>query len=461
MKSENQLVLEQKQKLIVTTELKQAFLILQMPAIELAAYLKEEVLNNPVLEIVENEDRIDEEDYISPDQKEEKEEWLEEYLHFSDEYLEKGPVKDKLTEYSYENYITKIPDLKEELRLQLYCMTESKPERRIGEFLIENIDQNGYLSLTLKEAAQLLKVAEDEVEKVLKIIQTFDPPGVGARNLKECLLLQLDALGEASFLAKTIICDFLDEVAERQYNKIATKLYLPEEEIKDAVTLIRSLNPRPGLKYGGDAYTSYIATDVIFEKEKDKYLVFINDSILPRLYINPVYRCLLSSSACDAQTKKFIEDKINSAFWMLKNVEKRRLTLYRVAECLAQVQKDFLDKGVNYLRKLTLKEVAQVLNVHESTVSRAIANKYAATPQGIVSLKRFFASGVKTESGTVSQAFVKKKMAELIAAEDKDHPLSDQEIADLLSLSGFTVSRRTITKYRKELGLTSARGRKK
>ncbi|NPV42690.1 RNA polymerase sigma-54 factor [Koleobacter methoxysyntrophicus] len=457
------LSLEQTQKLIMTPELRQAITILQLSSIELAEYIEQEILNNPVLEIKEEES---EKDYQEKDLKTEEVEkgeidW-EEYFQDSSDlgYIRNYNEQDR-EEYSYENFVTKAPTLQEHLMFQLHLSLLPKRYEKIGEFLIGSLDKNGYLTCATKDIADILKVDVNEVEEVLGLIQTFDPPGVGARNLQECLLIQVYQKGIKNHNLELVITNYLNELAQARYTKIADSLNITLKEVQEIKDIIQSLEPKPGRNFQ-DSDIQYVIPDAVIEKVGDEYIVIINDTTAPRLTINNYYKELLSSESKESSISKFLTNRLESALWLIKSIEQRRMTLYKVVKSIVDVQREFFDKGVRYLKPLTLKDIADMIGVHESTVSRATNGKYVQTPRGVYELKFFFTSGIDNVSGnTTSSECVKRMLKDIIADEDPYNPYSDQKIADLFKQKGIVVSRRTIAKYRDELNIPPSTKRKR
>lgn len=451
--------LEQTQKLIMTPELRQAIVILQLSTLELADYIQQELEENPILElredpenlVLEGGEEVDDFDF----------DWTEYFADGSDLGYVRVPYEKK-EGHLQENYpAADGQSLHDYLLLQLKLALKDSLELTIGSFLIGNIDQNGYLKISLKEAASCLKVHPGQVWRVLEIIQRFDPPGVGARDLVECLLLQLRQYRDIPAGTEKIIRHFLADVAEGRLAKIARQLGLSLSEVQTAVDFIRKLDPKPGRTFGSHRDVRYVIPDVIVERVGSDYVVLINDIAAPRLGINPHYQALLRQEACDSQTRKFIEDKLNAAAWIIRSVEQRRLTLYRVVSCIVEEQREFLERGIKYLKPLTMRQVAERVGLHESTVSRATANKYVQTPQGLFELKFFFTSGVAKRDGVAAAESIKKLIAEAVTREDPSSPLTDQQLTHLLQQQGIQISRRTVAKYRDELGIPAASKRKR
>lgn len=465
-----ELNIEQTQKLIMTPELRQAITVLQLSSLELNAYIQQQLQENPLLELREDdyEQSREEEGDVLPgkDESSRKEfdvDW-EDYFHDSSDLgmTGRGGVEEQ-PEYSVENFLTRVPTLADHLLFQLSLQNCSEEERAIGEYLIGNIDDNGYLRCSIQDAAQFLGTAEEKVEEVLALIQTFDPPGTGGRNLRECLMIQVKQLGIEDDLLIRVIDRHLEDLARGKFSKMAQVLDVPLQEIQRVADIIKTLDPKPGRKFGGAEGVRYIVPDVVVEKVDGEYIVLVNDVMYPRIHINSAYRSVLSREKnCDSGIRRFVEKKLNAAMWLIRSIEQRRLTLYKVARCLVDLQRDFLDYGVKHLKPLNLKQVAEIVGLHESTVSRATSNKYIQTPQGVFEMKYFFSTGLSDLSGSmVSSESIKKMIAELVAAEDPRNPLNDQRISEILYEKGIKISRRTVAKYRDELGIPPIRMRKR
>lgn len=460
------LKLSQTQKLVMTPELRQAITILQLSTLELDQYIEDQLLENPLLDVGEDDPKVDEVE----DKTEEKEDSNTDDSIDWDEYFQdeanSTPIRvqreQKEEGTGYENFVSSTPTLQDHLMMQLHVSSVSKTILKIGEFLIGNIDKNGYLSITTKEVAKILKVDEDEVEEALKIIQTFDPAGVGARNLTECLLIQIDQRGIDAPKIKELVINHLTDLAEARFSKIAESLNISVSEVQDLKDILVTLDPKPGRNFASLNDVCYIVPDAVVEKIGDEYLVIMNDTISPRLSINSYYRSLLSSEDKESNISKFLSSRLDSAMWLIKSIEQRRVTLHKVIQSIVEVQKDFLENGLIYLKPLTMKEIADKVGVHESTVSRAISGKYVQTPRGVFELKFFFQSGLDNENGTsTSSESIKKMIQEIIDTEDPYNPLSDQKIADILKDKGISISRRTVSKYREEAGILSSAKRKR
>ncbi|MDT8904055.1 RNA polymerase factor sigma-54 [Anaeroselena agilis] len=417
--------------------------------------VEQELLENPVLET--------EEKAAAEPAEDEAGDRIREYFDWAD-YFDDGtdtgyspPGEEKP---SFTTFVSAASTLHEHLEFQLHLTLLDEKARAVGQYLVGCIDENGYLCGTVAEAAQNLSVAEETVATVLKVIQTFDPPGVGARDLRECLLIQAEQRGTAEPLAIAVIDKYLDEVAAGHFKNIADKLDCTPHDVQRAVDFIRTLDPKPGRAFDGGEQPCYIIPDVTIERVAGNYVIIINDHNIPQLTINPYYRRVVRDA--DSEAKKFVEGRINAAVWLIRSIEQRRRTLYNVVETIVELQRDFFDHGPKYLRPLTMKKVADKVGIHESTVSRAIANKYADTPHGLFSLRAFFSAGLQgTDGETLSASTVKRQIKELVAAEDPVQPLSDQAITEILIGRGVAVSRRTVAKYREELNILSSSKRRR
>ncbi|MBS3982553.1 MAG: RNA polymerase factor sigma-54 [Dethiobacter sp.] len=456
--------LEQSQKLIMTPELQQAINLLQLSALELQTYVQNELLSNPVLEVEEGEDgekRIDEL-LVNEGLEKDPIDWIEYLRDEGSEPLPSFRLRHNEDEPAFDYFLSKEPTLQEHLLLQLGLCKLTSTEKRIGEFVIGNIDQHGYLKGDTGELALLIGVEQSEIAAALEIIQKFDPVGVGARNLQECLLLQIRERGNAHPLAVKIISAYLADVAENKCKKVAAELGVEPAEVQAALDYIRTLEPKPGRLIGDVSDVRYVVPDVVVEKVAGEYIVLVNEQSTPRLAVNPYYRTLLGKESSEASTNSFIKNSLDSALWLLRSIEQRRMTLYRVTVSIVEMQRSFFDEGIKHLKPLILRQIADEIGVHESTVSRAAANKFVQTPRGVFPLKFFFCSGVEDFHGmAVSSESIKSHLRELINAENTHKPLSDQKLVALLARRDILVSRRTVAKYREEIGIPSSTRRKR
>ncbi|MEG6523017.1 RNA polymerase factor sigma-54 [Desulfotomaculum sp. 1211_IL3151] len=465
--------LEQTQKLIMTPELRQAITVLQLSSLELVEYVEQQVLENPMLEVKDHDQERGEEiaapqedvDIDSNNPKKELDlDWEEYFQDRSDLGLSPIRGQREISEQpGYEQFVSQAPTLIEHLTFQLSLSRASKELKQIVQYLIGNIDSRGYLGIDLEDANEQLGVGTPRLEEALKVLQGFDPPGVGARNLQECLRIQLDFLKIDNQLVKVLIDEYLPDLASGRLAKIAVKLNVSPLEVQEAADILKKLEPKPGRNLTQHDELRYITPDVVVERVEGQYIILVNDVAIPRLSINNTYRTVLSkNSSADQNTKQFVEEKLNAAAWLIRSIEQRRLTLYKVANCLVDLQREFLEHGVKGLKPLNLKKVADIVGVHESTVSRATSNKYIQTPQGVFEMKYFFSTGLSDTSGSqVSSESLKKILQEIIQEEDTSAPLSDQKIAEMFGQRGIKISRRTVTKYRDELGIPATTRRKR
>lgn len=446
------LQMQQTQRLIMTPELRQAIAVLQLPVAELDDFIAQELLENPCLEAEPKEEPVELSTRPEPKQ-------LLDYL--GSDYGHGGSSHGADEELTFEAFTATVPTLHEHLMAQLYLSGLHKGGFRVGEFLVGSINDHGYLTISTGEVAAKLQVAEEQVEQVLRVIQGFDPAGVGARSLKECLMLQWATVDDGNPVVPVLIQHHLDDLGEGRIPRIAEALGVTPVEVQSAADMIRTLDPKPGRRFGRANETRYVVPDVAVERVGDEYVVIVNEAPIPRLSVNRQYRKMLSGGV-EEEARKFVESKIHSALWLIKAIEQRRMTLHKVTEAIVAFQRDFFDQGMRHLRPLTLREVAEVVGVHESTVSRATSGKYVQTPRGTFELKFFFSSGVEGARGEgVAAESVKRMIADLIAKENAGDPLSDQVLTNLLNKQGVNISRRTVAKYREEMGVPSSSKRKR
>lgn len=459
MKLGYNLALEQVQKLIMTPELRQAIQLLQFNCQELNEYIKKEIEENPMLEPINLEIEYENiEDYHSKKDEIDWKEFIERY----DDISYKPEVEKNEKEYNYENFISASSSLKEYLLFQLNVLKLDAIDYIIGRTIIENIDDNGYLMVSVEKLSKEIGVNCKRVENVLSIIQTFDPCGVGARNLKECLLIQVKERKVKNPHVEQIIKNYLDDIAHNRLSKIAKELDIDEKEVQEIYDYIKTLEPKPGRLYeDGSADVKYIIPDAIIEYIDGEYVIILNDVTAPRLNINKFYREMLRKEM-DIEASEFLKEKLSSAMWLIRSIEQRRMTIYNVVKSILKHQREFFENGEKALKPLTLKEVADDINMHESTVSRATNGKYIQTPRGLYELKYFFSSGLSTKEGEdISSTSIKAMIKEIIEDEDPKKPLSDQKISNMLRDKGIKISRRTVAKYRDEMGIPSSTMRKR
>ena len=466
--------LKQTQRLVMTPKLQQALKILQASTLQLEQIIRQELDINPVLDEVSEED-YDEEEEISSEEltenseSEEKNEDAEFEELFEDPFDSQFINHDlvKADEEPYRPEESSEITLYEHLTNQLRMRVDKELDRKIGEFIIGSLDDRGYLVSSVEEIAEQLQVEQSKVEEILRLIQTFDPLGVGARNLQECLLIQLDVreLEYEDDMVKEIVKYHWDDLTHRRYNQIAKAFGLKSaKEVEKKLSILSKLNPKPGFAYAGGR-ARYITPDLIVEYVDNEYHIYLNDKNIPRLRINSAYRNLFLNNdhltEKDKKAKEYLTDKIGSAKWLIKAIDQRRKTMIKTMECIVEAQKEFFDKGMAYLRPMNLQEVADKIGVHESTVSRVTSDKYVQTPRGVFELKFFFDSGLGGSNGEdVSATTAKAAIKELIENENPKKPYSDSALADKLAEKGIIIARRTVAKYREQLGILSSRMRK-
>jgi RNA polymerase sigma-54 factor len=485
-----------KQEMKINPRLYQAMDLLYMPLLDLQQHLKQELLNNPFLDMVEGDVEEQQEE-----RKEEKEQENDDEIDWEEILLNGFETGGRREEYEEREYYEPVSvdtrELGDHLHDQLTLLRLSERELLLGEEIIGNVSDEGYLECTLEDIVQSLndfmKEGEGwdaehpytfpEAERMLRVIQAFDPAGIGARDLRECILLQLrdgvvqelvKETGEGeppleeveerlrASLAYRIVDQYFDQLINHRWSEISKELSITPRDVQDAADEVAKLDPKPGLKYASSG-DNYIIPDLIVEKIEGEYLVFLNDTSLPRLKLSRTYRDIAKDKKkFQGENKEFISNKLNSANWMIQAIEQRRQTMLKVMNFIVDRQRDFFDKGVQYLKPLTLREVAEVIDMHESTVSRVTNEKFVQTPRGVFPLKFFFSSGLSTTSGEdVSARGIKAQIEKLVADEDPAHPLTDQAIVNILKDEGIQIARRTVAKYRDQLGVLSARMRKR
>jgi RNA polymerase sigma-54 factor len=459
------------QKLILTPSLQQAIKLLPMSTLELAELLNQEMVENPMLEEVPTEEATPEQQQTQereaePEKPAERETWDDQdYEYFFGEYLDEGYRPRQPQEVKelppIENTLSSRSSLADHLMWQLNLQTSDETMRDVGAAIVGNIDEDGYLVASVHEIAALGDWDVTVVERALEHVQTFDPIGVGARDLQECLLLQIRHLGLANTPAEALVRDHLRLLQNHRIPELARALGLEPEEIKAHIDLIKHLDPKPGSRYS-PAESQYVIPDVYIVKTDDGYKAVLNEDGLPQLRISPVYRRLLDKGGeASDETRAYVKDKFRSALWLLKSVDQRQKTILKVATSIINFQRAFLDHGIEHLRPLVLRDVASDIGMHESTVSRVVNNKYMHTPQGVYEMKYFFHSGINSSYGeSVSSVTIKQRIRKIIEAEDQRRPFSDSKIMNILQKEGLVLARRTIAKYREELRIPTSNQRK-
>ena len=459
----------QTQKLIMTQEMQQAIEILQLSSMELNNLIEAEINENPVLEFNEVSIKA-----LAPEtgeaakeetNKKEDIKW-DEYFHSveASEYRGQAPsTYDPDDEFGFEKFSYQEKTLSEYLHFQLNMVAEelSDEEKFIGQYLIDCIDDNGYLIVDMKYLLGILESKEHSIKKLIGIIQGFDPIGVGARDIRECLLIQLRHMGyDDDEIYMEIINHHLKDLADHQYKRISNSTGLSLEEVFEFKELIQTLEPKPGREFTNLEGVSYIIPDGSIEIVNGELAVKINEISAPRLKINSFYKGMLKKTDQNEDTRKYLEKKLDGAVFLIRSIEQRRDTILRVIQAIAECQETFFFEGVEDLRPMTLKTVAEMVEVHESTVSRAIRGKYIQTPKGTFALKFFFKRGFNQGEEDRSSDAIKQFIQEMIESEDKKKPLSDQKISEMLKEKNLDVARRTIAKYREALLIQSSSKRK-
>ena len=484
-----------RQELKINPRLYQAMDLLYMPLLDLQQHLKQELLINPFLELIEPEDDDQEADQESEAEgenaatdlaeapapetepaKENEVDWEEILLDGFDTPGHREEHEEK--EY-YEPVSVERRGLDDHLRDQVALLDLNPRQLLLAEEFIGNIDENGWLACSLEELLNgindvVIRAAEEvgrdavplytmeEAEAMLKTIQLLDPPGVGARNLRECLLIQIRDGGRETTLEGRLVNEAFDELINHRWSEISKRFGVSIAEVQAAADEVAKLDPKPGLRHS-ESSDNYIVADLVIDKIDGKYHVFINDNNLPRLRLSKVYQEIARDRRkFDGENKEFISSKMNSANWMIQAIEQRRQTMLKVTNYIVDRQRDYFEKGIQYLKPLTLREVAEHIGMHESTVSRVTNEKFVQTPRGVLPLKFFFSSGLSTTGGEdVSARGIKDQIQKLVENEDPKHPLTDQAIVNILKESGVQIARRTVAKYRDQLGVLSARMRKR
>jgi len=486
------------QQLIMTPQLQQAIKLLQLSRLELVDTIRQEMEENPFLDEELPDGEVGEEEAVNYDEPEglETQEGLEnlegadqempvQTLERPDELTGEGDGKEEfdwnsyLEDYgpvgvnydrresenpSWDNVLTSTPSLSDHLMWQLKLSRLTEDEMRVGEQIIGNLDPNGYLAVTLEELSELLSLDVTFIEGVLKKVQEFDPPGIAARNLQECLLIQARMIEASNKVLEAIILDHLKDLEKKNYVNITRKLKIPMTEVLRLVGLISSMDPKPGSVFNQERVQP-IVPDVYVVKQGNDYKVVLNEDGMPRLRINNLYKEVmggLKKGPRAEEGKQYVRERVQSATWLIKSIEQRQKTIEKVAQSIVQYQRDFFDRGINFLKPLVLKQVADDVGMHESTISRVSTNKYMLTPRGIFELKYFFSSSIQTVNGEdIASKSVKEKIRKIISEEDGQKPLSDQDIVKRLKGSGITIARRTVAKYREMLGILPSSRRKK
>ena len=460
------------QKLILTPSLQQAIKLLPMTTLELSELLNQKMVENPMLEEVPTEElqpveASQEKPEEKPPDKEKSDTWDDQdYEYFFGDYLDDGYRPRTPTEVKelppIENTLSTATSLSDHLLWQLSMQTDEPLMRDVGEAIVGNLDDDGQLVATVEELAAMGPWPVEDVERTLALVQTFDPIGVAARDLQECLMLQLRHLGMEGTPVEKIVTDHMRLLQNHQVPELARKMGISIDDLKQHIETIRHLDPKPGSRYN-PSQSQYVIPDVYVVKAEEEYVVLLNEDGLPQLRISPVYRRLMDKSVAENtdETRAYVKDKFRSALWLIKSVEQRQKTIHKVATSIINFQRDFLDHGIEYLRPLVLRDVADDIGMHESTVSRVVTNKYMHTPQGVFEMKYFFHSGIASSfGGAVSSVTIKQRIRKIVEEEDSKRPLSDSKIVNILQREGLDLARRTIAKYREELRIPTSNQRR-
>ncbi|NNL87355.1 MAG: RNA polymerase factor sigma-54, partial [Myxococcales bacterium] len=464
------------QQLVMTPQLQQAIKLLQLSRLDLVTMVNQELQENPVLE-----DGVDGEEELPTEVREESEAPDEALSDASAEHAEAGEPTDleKIADVDWQNYMDAFPQtgmgvvrddeerpsfeatltrretLTEHLEWQLQMAGVCEETKQAASWIIGNLDERGYLVMSLEDIAEQSGLALDVLQPALIAVQGFDPVGVAARDLSECLMLQLDAQHVRDPLVRALASDYLDELQKKDYKKIAKARDVSVDEVARAARVLAQLEPRPGRPFGGDEPV-YITPDIYVYRVADDYHILLNEDGLPKLRINNMYRGVLAQGRGEVpkETREYVQEKVRSAVWLIKSIHQRQRTIYKVMQSILKHQREFFDRGITHLKPLNLRDVAEDIEMHESTVSRVTSNKYANTPQGIFPLKYFFNSSISRVDGdAIASESVKEKIRKIVAAEDQRRPLSDQRISEMLRRLNIDIARRTVTKYRESMNI--------
>lgn len=458
MKLDFNLNLTQEQKLIMTQQMQLSIKLLQMSTYDLREYIENEFVENPILEgdfdfVQEDkayEDKIDYKEMIK-------------YLEFDNYSSQSYGEYNKDEDVSPFNFISQKESLTQYLDNQLIESDEDEYKKAIVSYMIENIDSRGYLDMPLEDICKELNISIELGQEALEILQDLEPDGIGARDLKECLKIQLIKFGMLDDNLERIIDEYLDLIADNKFNVIAKNLKITPKEAQDLGDVIKKLEPKPSRGFYTGEEVKFIIPDAAIRKIDGQYFVIMNDGVIPRLSISSVYKDILNNKD-DKQTENYVKEKLNNAMFLIKSIEQRKGTLLRILEKVVDKQMEYFDKGQKYLRPMTLKDMAEELGIHESTVSRAIKDKYILTSFGTVKIKDLFTTGLSQTQGNgedIAVVNIKKQIKEMIDNEDKKKPLSDQIICDELNKKNLNISRRTVAKYREEMEIKSSSKRKR
>jgi RNA polymerase sigma-54 factor len=455
---------------VLAPQLQQSLLILQAPLLEVRNLVQQEMETNPVLEELSNElspeERNGAESSAEDNFKEEfeklatlDEEWRD-YMAQSSSYSGRSQEAKDKRQFFFDSIATQ-ETLQQNLIGQLNQTALNAADRKAAELIIGNIDDNGFLQGTPEEMTLNTGIPKEDFERMLALIQSFYPPGVGARDLRECLLIQLEREGKQNSLECKIISEHMEDLGKRRFPEIARRMGMSVEKVQECANNIARLNPRPGQIFA-TAPPNYVLPDVTVEKMDGDYQVILNGEQIPHLRISNTYKDIMAQDGNGSEVKDYIRDKIRSGKFLIRSIHQRQQTISNIAQQIVSRQRDFFEHGTSHLKPMTMKEIADAVGVHETTVSRAVSGKYMATPHGVFEMKYFFTSGYQTASGeSMSNTSVKEVILDLVKNEDGNGPLSDQEIVLILSERGIPIARRTVAKYRTELNILPSNMRRK
>jgi RNA polymerase sigma-54 factor len=485
MALEARLLQKLSQNLTMTPQLQQAIKLLQLGRLEYKEAIEQELLENPILEELSedsynNEERSANEnsetviiqsdndnndndssnnnsndDNSNPDW----DDYLDRFSDYQGANSPKGLV-DHENRPSLEATVSRGQTLSEYLEEEIRFLDLSEEEKNIALYISGNLDKDGFLCVTVEELSEYCKVDTDVIEHVLSQLHFLEPIGLAAKDLKDCLLIQLDHQGLSDSIAAEIVRNHLDKIEKRKFDTIAKELSIPLKEVQTAIEVIQSLEPRPGRQFSDDD-TRYVVPDIYVQKISGEWVVTLNDDGLPRLRISPYYLKVLQDANKDGATaKSYLNERLKAASWLIKSIQQRQQTILKVSESIIKFQKEFLEQGVDKLKPLVLKDVASDIGMHESTISRVTTNKFMHTPQGVFELKYFFTTGIKSATGDMSSNSIKERIKNLIAQENTKKPLSDQDIVELMQKENIDIARRTVAKYRESMNIPSSSQRK-
>jgi RNA polymerase sigma-54 factor len=454
---------------VLAPQLQQSLLILQAPLLELRNLVQQEMETNPVLEELPNEAENEAAAETTPTDQEFKEEFdrlakLDEewrdYMAQSSSYSSRSHEDEEKRQFFFDSIVTQ-ETLQQHLMSQLNQQVLNAGDRKTAELIIGNIDDNGFLQTTPEEMALNTGIPQEDFENMLTLIQSFYPPGVGARDLRECLLIQLKRDGRANSLEYKIISEHMQDLGKRRFPEIARRMGISVEQVQKCANNIAQLEPRPGAIFS-EAPKNYVVPDVTVEKVNGEYQIILNGEQIPHLRISNTYKDIMSRDGSGSEVKDYIRDKIRSGKFLIKSIHQRQQTISNIAHEIVKRQRDFFEHGSAHLKPMTMVQIADIVGVHETTVSRAISGKYMATPQGVYEMKYFFTPGYQTSSGeSMSNTSVKEAILDLVKEEAGSAPLSDKEIVEILSKRGIPIARRTVAKYRTELNILPSNMRRK